>query len=90
VQQILNLIGVVSKSILFKHKTIANDMETSQRLAMYSEVPIEFKLILDPLFPDDMVPQILGVVDAQALGRGMPINEPIDNVKTAAGDGNGS
>jgi len=75
VEQILTINGMKSDAILFKHKTVSNDMEISQRLAMYSDVPIEFKLMLDPLFPDDIVESILDAIDEEALGMGENVED---------------
>ena len=74
-QQILNLAGIDSKTIVFKQKTISNDLEISQRLAMYPDVDLETKLRLDPLFPDDDIPAILDRVALDQLS--VNPNEPV-------------
>jgi hypothetical protein len=58
IDTLLKLIGVANDSITFKHESISSDMEITQRLSMYSELPMEVKVKLDPLFPDDMEEQI--------------------------------
>ena len=67
IDRLLALIGVKNDSITFKHETISADAEITQRLALYSELDLETKLTIDPLFAPEMVPDILKRVEMEAL-----------------------
>ena len=57
--RLFTLIGIENKIITFKHATVQNDMEITQRLAMYSELDLETKLLKDPMFAEEEIPDIL-------------------------------
>jgi hypothetical protein len=65
VQRILDLIGIKSKTIKFKAESVTSDIEITQRLAMYPDLDMETKLILDPLFPPEMIDDILDRIELQ-------------------------
>ena len=54
IRRLLKVAGIESDIIRFKHETVSNDMEITQRLNMYPELPMETKVKLDPLFPDEI------------------------------------
>ncbi|MCL2815357.1 MAG: phage portal protein [Oscillospiraceae bacterium] len=75
VDNILELIGIKNTLVKFKHETVSNDMEITQRLNMYSELPFRWKLVLDPLFPDDSIELILDDAEKEQLGMAEPLPE---------------
>jgi len=68
IERILALADIESNSIVFKQETISNDMEITQRLSQYPELDLESKMKLDPLFPDDVIPEILQRVANNQIG----------------------
>ena len=79
IDRLLILIGVENESITFKHETVSNDMEITQRLAMYTELDLETKLMIDPLFSPEMIKEILDRVENQALGLDRHADDDNDN-----------
>jgi len=67
VELILELIGVDNQLVKFKHETISNDMEITTRLNMYRELPLSVRLMLDPLFADDMLEIIMDAVEKETF-----------------------
>jgi hypothetical protein len=59
IDALLNLIGIENNSIKFKHEAVSSDMEITQRLNMYSELPMEIKVKIDPLFSEDIQEMVL-------------------------------
>ena len=70
----LVLIGLENEIIKFKQETVSNDMEITQRLAMYSEIPVKWKMAIDPLFSDDVVELILADIAKNELGYDVSID----------------
>ncbi|MCL2566344.1 MAG: phage portal protein [Defluviitaleaceae bacterium] len=54
IRRLLLIVGIENEIIRFKHETVSNDMEVTQRLNMYTNLPIETKVKLDPLFPEEI------------------------------------
>jgi hypothetical protein len=50
IRQLLQIMGVQNEFVTFKHESVTNDLEISQRLALYTELPMEERKRLDPLF----------------------------------------